>query len=345
MDSDFEVLSVTLLGVQHPLPHSHSITDHTQHVHSIEAVEVEGEQGPSKKRRRSDEESVYVLEVSYTNCSCSDNTSSKNIDDNNDGISMTHTMTLNRTYHDLHRLHKHMKPTGSRETKIVQFPGTKLKNIMTGIPDSSGVPPKSWRVHGDNWQPQMTKSIRVINKYFEDLIRCCGVCDPSSTDSKNILKTFCIEDLYQKSLHDLRIRKEKESKSRQMQQYFMAPSNIDMIVDLATRGYTTKTENSKACLFVEPSCGDGRVFDAVSLAVPHAAVIGNDLDSDMVAITKAKLCRNQQNTAERAVVHGDFLVTSREMFIQNARLTNAESDLIVVGGPPYTLGEIEEYIG
>jgi hypothetical protein len=191
----------------------------------------------------------------------------------------------------------------------------------------------------------MTKSIRVINNYFEDLIRCCGVCDPSSTDSKNILKTFCIEDLYQKSLHDLRIRKEKESKSRQMQQYFMAPSNIDMIVDLATRGYTTKTENSKACLFVEPSCGDGRVFDAVSLAVTHAAVIGNDLDSDMVAITKAKLCRNQQNTAERAVVHGDFLVTSREMFIQNARLTNAESDLIVVGGPPYTLGEIEEYIG
>ena len=278
---------------------------------------------PSTNKTVNLPEVIYCLELTYFS---------------GDSSSILQT-SINRTYHDMHRLHAklraHMSSTSERVTlKSFQFPSTKLKNLVIDMPASSSLEarfftPFGWKLHGENWQPKFTKSLGVINNYFTDMLAFCagnGNSEDSWDDDKNsthhLLKIFCLEDLYVQSLIDFRLRKERESKSRQLQQYFMATSNINMIVQLATEDLkppvqsqsdskinksnederkTTDWSNntSLSFLFIEPSCGDGRVLEALTLAYPSCDVVGNDLDAEMVQISQRRLeqCITKQTTA------------------------------------------------
>ena len=166
---------------------------------------------------------------------------------------------------------------------------------------------------------------------------------------ESIIRTFCSDDLHQEEMKEFYIRKEKESRSRQLQQYFMCQNNINMIVKLATQTSLSINNNndndedemkcSGSCLFIEPSCGDGRVLHQLARTYPNCSVIGNDIDESMVHISRKLLSNLDGTVTKTLVLHGDFLKTTRKTFVDNKNNNNlVEKELIVVGGPPYTLG-------
>jgi len=273
------------------------------------------------------------------------------------------SVELLRTYYDLHRLHSKIRPfvtspvTSSNKSEEFQFPTAKLKNML------KVTTPVGWVVDGANWQPQLNKSVRIVNTYFSEILSFC-----SEEHSRNeLLVSFCSEKIYLEELGVFSSRQEDERRSRDLQQYFMCPSNVDLIVRLASPercecksdGCATSCLcNHRNQILIEPSCGDGRVLVALSASYPHSSVVGNDIDPVMVE--KSKRAMADSGAGSSTVLQGDFLLTRREDYVsgnmftkeeENQTITgNSKSDtntkscdkeecsVVVVGGPPYTAG-------
>ena len=53
--------------------------------------------------------------------------------------------------------------TKKRKLSNIQFPNTKLKNLIA-------CESTSWTVDGDNWHPKLTKTVNIVNNYFDDIL-------------------------------------------------------------------------------------------------------------------------------------------------------------------------------
>jgi len=197
---------------------------------------------------------------------------------------------------------------------------------------------------------------------------------------------------------DIQVRREMELKSRRLQQYFASTSNIDLLMKYVMSGIdqTTDTVNTSSSsssssgrsigssssssnvdssfnrrrimediLFIEPSCGDGRVIHRL-LAHGAMNIIGIDIDPDVVknirrlvhASGGTKNYRDNNDdhryhsnsrddvdhrddcdkveSSDMTILIQDYLTTSRTSLMASYPTYN-NKDIYVVGGPPYTI--------
>lgn len=104
----------------------------------------------------------------------------------------------------------------------------------------------------------------------------------------------------------------------------------------------------KDCIFVEPSCGDGRILSKIfsSLAEERhkscnqqIICVGYDIDQTAVQASRELLAKYNDCFPPPVVVCRDFLTTTYQEVIQDANNScnnNRTKHVVVVGGPPYT---------
>jgi predicted RNA methylase len=101
-------------------------------------------------------------------------------------------------------------------------------------------------------------------------------------------------------------RQQLSQRARQLQQYFTSESVLCHVMsrlrDVLARLQLPAIE-SEQVLWVEPSCGDGRVVDAL-IAAGAKRVIGWELDDRVWSVAHSKLEKHA------TIEHGDFLVSS-----------------------------------
>lgn len=217
---------------------------------------------------------------------------------------------VSRTYKDMSALAKQRvdDTAGSCVDAAKEFPATRLKQLLSGAP---------WSVGGAGWLPQMSKGLNLTNLWLQSL-------------SQDSLSSFCDEDVYMKARLKLQARLLSEKHARKMQQYFMSPANIEFIVNEALKCPQEHT------IFVEPSCGDGRLLVALAARPAVTAIVGCELDPGM-ASRALEACRSSSHSRKCSVYSRDFLATTRLDLIPVER-RGLNTDVVVCGGPPYTAG-------
>jgi hypothetical protein len=148
---------------------------------------------------------------------------------------MIHVL-ISRTYADLFHLSK-QTPSPPSATEPLQFPSSHCKKLLK---------------FGDwdlvtNWNPYLTKSLKILNDWLKNLMKF----------SPLECHKFYDELLYSQESFKRKERKALESSARVLQQYFMSDENMDTMVTETLRFYLPN------CLFIEPSCGDGRLLRAL----------------------------------------------------------------------------------
>lgn len=216
-----------------------------------------------------------------------------------------------RTYHDLASL-------GKKASKIyrvgqvgLEFPSTRIKKLISNIP---------WEFEGDGWRADMIKGLHVVNEWLNSL-------DPA------LLARFFDENAYKEEKLQLNARLQYEKHARKLQQYFMATSNIEFVVAEALK------DSCRSTVYIEPSCGDGRLLLSLAARENVLGVSGCELDAEIAARTRAA-CAASESRGKCHIHTGNFLSTTKADLTPAMKLFWGEdlNDIVVFGGPPYTLG-------
>lgn len=215
-----------------------------------------------------------------------------------------------RTYYDLNSL--------SKLNKTLKFPATSLKKLMTE---------SEWNIEENTWNPQLTKSLNLLNHYLNQL----------TLSLPEDCQIFCDNLLFEERKQQKMKQKQSESYSRELQQYFMSTDNINLMVQL------TLTYYQKNSLCIEPSCGDGRLLAALTCQENVSYLIGCDIDPIAGNIAKQTILPYSHKCH---VVISNFLDTSLNNLFPSSTSTSSSSpisstsfsNIIVFGGPPYTAG-------
>jgi predicted RNA methylase len=130
-----------------------------------------------------------------------------------------------------------------------------------------------------------------------------------------------------KTLHLEKINQTQTAKD--LQQYFTSTHLIQMLLDrvndILKAFQRDLTIQSKELVFLEPSCGDGRILDAFAKCCARR-LIGYEIDADLHKITLEKVQKHKEQ-----IFYGDFLQSSREQV-----LLEADSILVAIGNPPFS---------
>ena len=129
-------------------------------------------------------------------------------------------------------------------------------------------------------------------------------------------------------------------------QYFASDENVQYVVETAFSFLLqTLRLDVQNCIFVEPSCGDGRILieicrKLIKLGIGKIRVIGYDIDP---SACEASLQRVQSIDKNIPIVCADFLSLTKENLMSDLYRTNEsikedQIKVIIIGGPPYTLG-------
>jgi hypothetical protein len=228
--------------------------------------------------------------------------------------------------------------------QLVQFPSAHCKKLLK---------------FGDwdlvtKWNPYLTKSLNILNQWLRNARKYFPLeC-----------QKFYDELLFSQEMMRRKERKAFECSARGLQQYFMSDENMNRLITETLRYYLPN------CLFIEPSCGDGRllrrllkVHSQKSLEerqekreMVSFSVCGCDIDPNVV-----QRCLQLDNNKDEETkgegeegggslkdkIHvGNFLETTLETFFSkilspvpiSAPVPPSPSRVIVFGGPPYTCG-------
>eukprot|EP00956_Cyclotella_meneghiniana_P004290 scaffold5277_cov30-Cyclotella_meneghiniana.AAC.1 len=138
-----------------------------------------------------------------------------------------------------------------------------------------------------------------------------------------------------------------EINAAKLGQYFASDQNVKDVVDTTLQLINRLELSSKEIVFVEPSCGDGRIIlgllSSASFMTHNASIIGYDIDQSAIE-------RSQQNMervkSDKPVVLrcSNFLTLKRQDMMHDLNLTEQSSDVVTVvfGGPPYTPKDLPE---
>eukprot|EP00602_Paraphysomonas_sp_CaronLab_P013116 CAMPEP_0185041728 /NCGR_PEP_ID=MMETSP1103-20130426/41400_1 /TAXON_ID=36769 /ORGANISM="Paraphysomonas bandaiensis, Strain Caron Lab Isolate" /LENGTH=351 /DNA_ID=CAMNT_0027581587 /DNA_START=58 /DNA_END=1110 /DNA_ORIENTATION=+ len=216
---------------------------------------------------------------------------------------------LHRSYHDLLWLSREVSHRDS--TSTLKFPTGRVKNLMK---DEC-----SWCVDGDGWKPHYKKSVGVLNEWLSQV----------SLHAHHLMDLFCDEEQYRLIQEKIVKRKQMESGPRELQQYFSSSSNVEYIVGLA------KSQYSEDTIFVEPSCGDGRVVVALAKCTDSCYVVGNDVD--VIEASKAAEHAAREFPHKCHIRVSDYLSTNRDELLSHIP-NHEQKEVVVVANPPFTSG-------
>ena len=216
-----------------------------------------------------------------------------------------------------------------------------FKRLNRSCPEVKGFPMKSfkkliscgsWTKDGSDWNPVLTRSVALANEWLQ---KVCEECHTAYDD-------FLDEDIYA-SLKKRRIsQRQLESESRRLQQYFTTDKNLILLMSLVCGGISQPLED---ILFIEPSCGDGRIVDALIGAGARKLFVC-DIDSELVSRVRNLLLTNNKLSSENVIVTTqDFLTTSPASLVNSSSNNSSNSCgrtsyKIAVGNPPYSIRNI-----
>ena len=233
-----------------------------------------------------------------------------------------------------------------------------------------------WSKGGEGWQRMMTASVRRVEKW----LNCFGGghTDEVNADlARRATETFLSPVSGNPSVRDTLPSKEDEEegerRARKLQQYFCTDANCHALIQAATADLTQKYDD---LLFVEPSCGDGRIMiqlaefltlehsqKARELSVASVSIVGVEIDPKMAQVARASIdasfnrvdeaTAKQETNAQQIgkdrshdmqVMCSDFLNTNVEDLLfwdtQKESLkvgcASPPRAVVVLGGPPYS---------
>ena len=149
------------------------------------------------------------------------------------------------------------------------------------------------------------------------------------------------------------------SKAYRLGQYFASDDNAQLVISrmIELLEQDGERSNDDSYVFIEPSCGDGRIISKLLTATKQMKdgsinVLGYDIDANAIERAKTKL-----NGSKVLLECKDFLSLSRQDLLSrvqhfhspNDELTlsrkrrrpdNGHEKIIVIGGPPYTPKEL-----
>lgn len=270
----------------------------------------------------------------------------------------TFSGVVQRKYHDFLRLNRTLRKddTLKSSSPSITQNGMPLKQLK--LLGSRG----SWHLHGPGWKKDLTKSVSCIDHWFNIQLSNC--------QTRHLYTDFFDEvkfDLHQQLAKAQLI---KSRRSKVYQQYFSSHLHHDILLRLALDGISY--EASEDFSFVEPSCGDGRVLQALLMTglkrvigceldavVAHDAqklvgdrcpiMVGNFLQAklstlqDMILLhnLSSNPCPDPQddnfdNMQPHSSLSNDPTIGEPDMVCMQTIERRARDDIIVVGCPPYT---------
>ena len=154
------------------------------------------------------------------------------------------------------------------------------------------------------------------------------------------------EDIQSKDTNGSLAEDEATKRGTLLGQYFASVENVQHIVDtsfdILSKSLRLDIHN---CIFVEPSCGDGRILVEIfrrqkKAGVSKPRVIGYDIDPSACEACSSRL---ESEGVDAPIVCADFLRLTKSQLLNDLPHTIRGVDqekisIIVVGGPPYTIG-------
>ncbi len=267
-------------------------------------------------------------------------------------IFSTNDVVVERNYDDCRKLSRKVNKckdgdTNGLSARCIGMPTESFKKLI-----SSEV---SWKVNGEGWKPQMTRSVYSLEQWFTTL----------TSINPETLAEFVDDKEYARQKSLLAERKLIEARPRMLQQYFASDVNIASVLQFAYDGL----EDRSKVTFVEPSCGDGRILHAL-LSSGARHVCGCDIDAVVAAQAVERVNSSLKEDQHCSVIVQDFLTTSRKSFAahittddnngnsninsinNNCTSNHSRNDIdssgcnttssssqciVVVGGPPYSI--------
>jgi hypothetical protein len=185
----------------------------------------------------------------------------------------------------------------------------------------------SWTYELD-WNVSLTKSVRKVEEWFQNLT---AQVFNESTSFKEF-NWFYNDDIYNEFQTKLNNRRIIEKHSKSFQQFFCSQTNIQSMFYYGT----LDAMDPANILFIEPSCGDGRVMKYFMLN--GCTIFGCDIEKSITS--QIRFDSYNDYDMHNLVLTSDFLLTTREDYVTRfQRRFNTESQpqqLVVVGCPPYS---------
>ncbi|KAJ0393990.1 hypothetical protein ATCC90586_005248 [Pythium insidiosum] len=220
---------------------------------------------------------------------------------------------IERRVQDLQALDRCLQRLPSQslsETAAVPAPRLSLRRLKK-------LTATSW-TRGDRsrgWRDEFRKNVSALDDWLARCLESLGASDE--------WRRFADDDAYAAHQRARQAARQSEQRARQLQQFFTSAPLIAELLDVLGTHLASDSPWSwdrEDVLFVEPSCGDGRVVSAlVEIGARH--VVAFEVDPALSEQARSSL------PPAVAVVHADFL-TSR-------RPERAPSTVIAVGNPPF----------
>mmetsp|Transcript_6574 Transcript_6574/g.12386 ORF Transcript_6574/g.12386 Transcript_6574/m.12386 type:complete len:403 (+) Transcript_6574:142-1350(+) len=188
------------------------------------------------------------------------------------------------------------------------------------------------------YHPSMKKSIQRLEGYMNDCVDSDGWVEFSRREDSEGIIDFGSGETKEHS-GDI-------SKSAKFGQYFTIETNAQKIVEEAVAYYEEIRRNSDDIIvFVEPSCGDGRIImqlseNLQSISAIDFVILACDLDNQLLNRCQENVSKLEHfNEGKIVLLHCDYLKTEPSCIFSHVHANGKQiSGLIVVGNPPYSSG-------
>ncbi|OQS06478.1 hypothetical protein THRCLA_01483 [Thraustotheca clavata] len=200
-------------------------------------------------------------------------------------------------------LHSHLKKLGRNFERI---PTKRLKKLVQN----------SWSMDEvtEGKRPEMTKSIAVCNKWLSSLIELLPGEEAQS---------FLNDEIYMNKKEATVARLKAQKAAKDYGQFFSSTSSIEKVCECLQKLYSAQEIESS--VFLEPSCGDGRFFQHIQ-SIRGQKIIAMEIDASVAGLARKSAVGLSNLSVEITIA--DFLSSSRQI--------DTESNLIVVGNPPFS---------
>ena len=143
---------------------------------------------------------MEIIGIENNNYIIKINNNNNNIDNNN--------IIIKRNYNDFHKLSKLIN---------IQFPSFYFKKLLNNSDNNN------WNIIDNNYSLYIIKSLNYCNRYLNEIDKLLLEKDK---------EIFINDNLFELQKQERIERKELESYSRELQQYFMSKDNINQIISI-----------------------------------------------------------------------------------------------------------------
>jgi len=233
---------------------------------------------------------------------------------------------ISRTIHDIKRIARAAKAnrsSSSSSSDSLPIHVYKIPKELKKLLDND-----IFRINSNGYDKSMIKAIKVSETYINFLLD--HIDDPNK-------QVFINEEMYQQNVISITERRINEKKPRLLQQFFTKYNDINELISLAITDIDIDILANT--IFIEPSCGDGRIL--LELCNRNYKCIGIDIDDQILEKAKNTLKSFESSDLLLELLCIDFLTLSKSQILPILDNKN----VIVIGNPPYrdTLGIDQDY--